>query len=223
MRAMILAAGRGERMKHLTNDLPKALLRVHNRYLIEYSIDALVKAGIEEIIINVCYQADLIKSALGNGTKYGVSIIYSDEVEALETGGGIFQALPLLGPNPFIVLSCDVLSAYDLKKLPKNPDKLAHLVLVKNPDFHPNGDFCLEENQIYLGNDQTFTFSNIGIYRPELFANYSPGKFRLGEVLKQAIIKNQISGEYFEGFWQNIGTPEQLENIMNLSVKDPLF
>jgi MurNAc alpha-1-phosphate uridylyltransferase len=212
MRAMILAAGRGERMQHLTANVPKALLRLHGRYLIEYSILSLRKAGIHDIVINVSYQAEQIKSIVGSGSQYDVSIVYSDEVEALETGGGIFQALPLLGNNPFIVLSCDVVSDYALQNLPKNPEKLAHLVLVDNPDFHPAGDFCLMGNKIYLGADQTYTFGNIGVYRPELFAGCQPGKFRLGELLKRAIQNAQVTGECHKGFWQNFGTPAQLEN-----------
>jgi MurNAc alpha-1-phosphate uridylyltransferase len=120
MRAMILAAGRGERMQQLTAHTPKALLRVHGCYLIEYSIRALAKIGVQEIVINVCYKAEMIKSALGTGAKYGVTIVYSDELEALETGGGIFQALPLLGSDPFIVISCDLITSYPLQNLPKN-------------------------------------------------------------------------------------------------------
>jgi MurNAc alpha-1-phosphate uridylyltransferase len=216
MRAMILAAGRGERMQHLTQDVPKALLRVRGRYLIEYALFSLKKIGIQEIVINVCYKADQIKAALGSGAQYGVTIIYSEEAEALETGGGIFQALPFLGQEPFIVLSCDVISDFRLQNLPEHPEKLAHLVLVDNPRFHPRGDFCLSGNHIYLGNDQTYTFSNIGLYRRELFAECKPGKFRLGDTLKQAILNAQVTGEYYKGFWENLGTPAQLENMAAL-------
>lgn len=216
MRAMILAAGRGERMQHLTANLPKALLRVRERYLIEYSILALVKIGIRDIVINVCYQAEQIKATLGTGAQYGVNIIYSEEAEALETGGGVFQALPLLGAEPFIVLSCDVICDYQLQNLPRNPDKLAHLVLVDNPEFHPKGDFCLAGKEIFLGAENTYTFSNVGIYRPELFAGCQPGKFRLGDLLIQAVRNGQVTGEYYKGFWENLGTPSQLENMVLL-------
>ncbi len=215
---MILAAGRGERMQHLTANTPKALLRVQGRYLIEYSIQALVRAGIKYIVINVCYQAEQIKAALGDGSKYGVTIVYSTESEALEAGGGIFQALPLLGSEPFIVLSCDVLSDFELKHLSLQPKKLAHLVMVDNPDFHPAGDFGLVGNDLFLDKEQTFTFSNIGVYRPELFAECQPGKFRLGNLLRQAILAGQVTGEYYAGFWRNLGTPVQLENIVELPV-----
>ncbi len=216
MRAMILAAGRGARMQQLTTDSPKALLRWHERYLIEYSILALKKVGICEIVINVSYKAGLIQSALGDGSRYGVDITYSVEPEALETGGGVFNALPVLGYDPFIVLSCDVVSDFDLQALSVQPGKLAHLVLVENPDFHPAGDFCLQGDKIYLGKEKTYTFGNIGIYRPELFVNCQPGKFRLGDLLKQAIQHEQVTGECYSGFWQNFGTPAQLQNSVAL-------
>lgn len=209
---MILAAGRGERMQHLTVDVPKALLRIQGNYLIEFSIRALAKIGVQHIVINVCYKADMIKAAIGSGAQYGVNIIYSFEEEALETGGGIFQALPLLGQDPFIVLSCDVIADYRLQNLPDQIKKLAHLVLVNNPEFHPQGDFCLHDDRVYLGEGQTYTFGNIGVYRPELFQDCRPGKFRLGDLLKKAIANDQVTGEYYNGFWQNFGTPAQLEN-----------
>jgi MurNAc alpha-1-phosphate uridylyltransferase len=210
MHAMILAAGRGERMAELTRNVPKSLLKVGDHYLIEYSIFSLIKIGVKKIVINVCYLGDQIKHALGNGERYGVEIIYSDESTALETGGGIFQALPLLGTDPFIVLSADIVSAYSLQKLPKEPEGLAHLVLVDNPIFHPHGDFCLDGNRIFTQEQNDYTFGNIGIYRHELFADCEAGYFRLGDLLKKHIPDNTITGEYFSGFWRNIGTPDQL-------------
>lgn len=215
-RGMILAAGRGERMRHLTAATPKALLRVGDRYLIDYSIYALKSIGIKEIVINVSYLSEQIKSALGDGSRYGVAILYSEENEPLETGGGIFKALPLLGDNPFIVLSADVVTDYALQKLPKIPEKLAHLVLVDNPEFHPEGDFGLEGNKLFLNAHKKFTFGNIGVYRPELFQHCQGGKFRLGDLLKQAILNEAVTGESYHGFWQNFGTPAQLENRVAL-------
>lgn len=211
-RGMILAAGRGARMEHLTQETPKALLRVGGRYLIEYSIHALKTVGIKEIIINVSYLGEQIKAALGDGSRYGIHIAYSEETEALETGGGIFKALPLLGAHPFIVLSADVVTDYPLKNLPKIPEKLAHLVLVDNPPYHPHGDFGLQQNQILMDAAHQFTFGNIGVYRPELFDHCQGGKFRLGDLLKQAIRDAAVTGESYHGFWQNFGTPAQLEN-----------
>ncbi|MDR3478237.1 MAG: nucleotidyltransferase family protein [Gammaproteobacteria bacterium] len=217
MRAMILAAGRGERMGELTRDVPKPLLRVGDRYLIEYSLESLAKVGVQDVVINVCYRGDQVKAALGNGERYGLNIQYSEEKEALETGGGVYQALPLLGNDPFIVLSCDVITAYDLQRLPKDPSFLAHLVLVNNPDFHPKGDFCLLGHRVYLGVESTLTFANIGVYRPELFAHCRPGRFRLGELLKHEIANQKITGEHYVGPWYNMGTPKDL-----LSFTDPM-
>ncbi len=215
MRGMILAAGRGSRMGSLTDETPKPLLRAGNRYLIEYAIAAMVRANIREIVINVSYHRERIKSALGNGDRYGVTIEYSEEVERLETGGGIFQALPLLGDAPFIVLSSDIISEYALENLPQEPQALAHLVLVDNPVFHPQGDFCLNENRIYCGGSPMFTFSNIGVYRPELFSDCKPGYFRLGALLMQAVARQQVTGEYYAGQWFNIGDVEQLNAVLD--------
>jgi MurNAc alpha-1-phosphate uridylyltransferase len=213
MRAMILAAGRGERMADLTTKTPKPLLRVRDRYLIEYSIIALAKAGIQDVVINIAYLGEHIKSALGDGSRYGVTLHYSEEQEALETGGGIFQALPLLGKEPFIVLSSDIISDYPLQNLMNYPTKLAHLVLVNNPDFHRSGDFCLQENRILNEGTQKLTFSNIGIYKPELFSHCKPGKFKLGDLLREAAANQQVTGEYYQGVWHNLGTPQQLTQL----------
>lgn len=215
MRGMILAAGRGVRMGALTENTPKPLLKVAGRYLIEYSILALTRIGVRDIVINICYHADQIKEALGDGSRYNANIHYSEEEEALETGGGIFQALPLLGDQPFIVLSSDVITDYPLEKLPQNPEQLAHLVLVDNPVFHPMGDFCLAGSQIYLAIQNQFTFGNIGIYRPELFADCHPGKFRLGDLLKEAVKNSQVTGEHYRGVWYNMGTPEDLAILVS--------
>lgn len=212
MRAMILAAGRGSRMGALTEKTPKPLLRINDRYLIDYSIRALSHVGIKDIVINISYHAEQIKAALGSGTEYGVNILYSEEEEALETGGGIYKALPLLGADPFIVLSADVITDYPLHPLLNKTCDLAHLVLVENPPYHPGGDFCLESNKITYGQGTTFTFGNIGLYKPELFSNCKPGKFRLGDLLKEAILQGRISGEFYSGKWHNVGTPQDLSS-----------
>ena len=210
MRGMILAAGRGARMGALTENLPKPLLRVNGRYLIEYSLRALVDIGVEDIVINICYHREQIKAALGNGRHYGANIHYSEEVTALETGGGILQALPYLGSEPFIVLSSDVVCDYSLTNLPRDPAGLAHLVMVENPVYHPRGDYCLMGERIFLGDVDRYTFGNIGIYRPELFQHLTPGHFRLGTVLSSEIQNNNITGELYQGFWHNLGNPDQL-------------
>lgn len=213
MRGMILAAGRGSRMGHLTDDTPKPLLRLHGKYLIEYAIESFLRCGIRELVINISYLRDQIKAALGDGEKYGVKIFYSEEETALETGGGIFQALPLLGDDPFIVLSADVISNFPLQNLPKNPVGLAHIVLVDNPPFHPVGDFSLHADHVSLEPPTLYTYSNIGIYRKELFAKCEPGKFPLGVLLKKAVHEQKITGEHFKGTWCNLGTADQLHRI----------
>ena len=220
MRAMILAAGRGERMGALTLDTPKPLLKVADKYLIEYSLFSLVKAGIKDIVINICYHGEKIKAALGNGERYGVNIIYSEEQVALETGGGIFQALPLLGSDPFLVLSCDVVTDYPLDLLPADPNGVAHLIVVDNPIYHPQGDFSLNDQRLHYGETQTYTFANIGIYRPELFATCEPGRFRLGDLLKKHIMNENVTGEYFQGLWHNVGTPQDLTKLNERSLSD---
>lgn len=207
---MILAAGRGERMGKLTADTPKPLLRAGGRYLIEYMIEQIKRAGITDIVINVAYRGEQIQQALGNGNQYGVHIEYSVEPERLETGGGIFQALPLLGSDPFLVVSSDVVTDFPLASLPQQPTGLAHLVLVKNPEFHPRGDFGLRDGLLDMNAKPAHTFANVGVYRPELFAACSPGYFPLNKILFPAIREGRVTGEFYQGSWFNIGTPEQL-------------
>lgn len=219
MRAMILAAGRGERMGELTMHTPKPLLRVGGHFLIEYAIANLKKAGIEDIVINVSYLADQIKSALGNGSAFGVNLFYSHEPERLETGGGIFKALPLLGDEPFIVVSADIVTLFPFHLLLLKPQKLAHLIMVPNPTFHPAGDFGIEQNQIVLSEDNRFTFGNIGIYHPDLFRACQHGYFPLVNVLRPAIASGFVTGELFKGLWHNIGTSEDLHQL-NLRARE---
>lgn len=211
MRAMILAAGRGKRMGKLTELLPKPLLHVGGHYLIEYNINQLKRAGIKEIIINVAYRSEQIKQALGDGRQYGINILYSEEKEPLETGGGILNALSLLGNKPFIVISSDIVSDYPIKNLFLTEDHLAHLIMIKNPLYHPDGDFGFKENKLDLHAKPAFTFGSMGIYHPDLFADCKPGYFRLADVLKPAILKGKVSGECYTGLWYNIGTKEDLE------------
>jgi len=220
MRAMILAAGRGLRMGDLTKEVPKPLLKVANRYLIEYSIEALSRAGIVEIVINVSYYASLIMDILGDGSRYGVTICYSEEKEALETGGGIVKALPLLGKDPFIVVSSDIISDYPLQQLPRLTHQLAHLVLVDNPSFHPEGDFCLKDGLVQQEGGKKLTFGNIAIYHPALFLGYVPEKFPLNIIFGAAIKKNQMTGEYYSGRWYNVGTSHDLALCEKALIKD---
>ncbi len=211
---MILAAGRGERMRPLTDHTPKPLLTVGGRHLIEYHIRALAAAGFRELVINHAHLGRQIEGALGNGRRFDVDIVYSPEPEnALETGGGIFNALPLLGAGPFPVVNGDIWTDFDFTRLRREPEGLAHLVLVDNPPHHPAGDFALRDGSLSRATGQRLTFSGIGIYRPELFADCRPGAFPLGPLLRAAMDNNAVTGEHFHGAWTDVGTPERLAQL----------
>ncbi len=216
MKAMILAAGRGERMRPLTDNTPKPLLRVGGAYLIEYHLRALAKAGFETVVINHAHLGEQIEQALGDGSRYGLSIIYSPEGSALETGGGIFRALPLLGDEPFLVVNGDVWTDYPFERLKIQPLQLAHLILVDNPPQHTKGDFALQEGRVTETEGERLTFSGIGIYRPELLAGCKPGAFPLAPILRRAMAAGQVSGERYQGRWFDIGTPERLAQLDEL-------
>ncbi|PPD31920.1 MAG: mannose-1-phosphate guanylyltransferase [Methylomonas sp.] len=213
MKAMILAAGRGERMRHLTEDTPKPLLKVAGKALIEYSLEALAKAGFTEIVINVAYLGHQIKTYCGNGSRWGVSIQYSDEGEtALETAGGIAKALPLLGQDPFLVVNADILFDYPLAELRHKHIDWAHLVMIDNPPHHPQGDFCLQtDGTLSEQGEPKFTFSGIGVYHADMFADVPVGQpLKLRPLLNAGMQQQRINGEYFNGLWRDIGTPERL-------------
>lgn len=220
---MILAAGRGERMKALTQTLPKPLLKVGDHYLIEYAIKQCQRAHIHEIVINAAYHADKLQAALGDGSRYGVQIEYSIEAERLETGGGIVKALPLLGDQPFVVLSGDIITPYSLSQLPRELSQLAHLVLVPNPDFHPEGDFGLQDGRISRLALPKYTFGNISVLHPDLFKGCDVSHFPLNHLLFPAIEKGEISGELYKGPWYNVGNPSQLASIQSLAAPDLLY
>jgi len=217
MRAMILAAGRGARMGVLTENTPKPLLRVRNQYLIEYAIASIKRAGITEIVINVSHFAEQIQEALGDGERYGIRIFYSVEAERLETGGGILKALPLLGDEPFVVMSSDIITDYPIENLITNYHKnsLAHLVMVSNPSYHTKGDYGLLGNQIVRSAHNTLTFANIGLFCADFFAGCVPGFFRLTEVLNPMIDAARVTGEYYEGTWHNVGSPLDLDLVIS--------
>ncbi len=211
MKAMILAAGRGERMRPLTDHKPKALLEVAGKPLIVYHIEKLARAGIREIVVNISVRGEQIRAALGDGRRYGVALHYSDEGETpLETGGGIFKALPLLGPAPFLVVNADVFTGYPLSTLLDKPRDIAHLVLVENRDHHPEGDFALENGRIALLRGTRLTYSGLGVYRKELFDECAAGAFPLAAVIRMAVAHGLVTGERFRGDWHDIGTPERL-------------
>ena len=213
---MVLAAGRGERMRPLTDATPKPLLPVGGKRLIEYHLERLAAAGFREVVINTAWLGDMIESALGDGRQYGLAITYSHErPEALETGGGIHRALPLLGSAPFLLVNGDVWTDIDFGGLRRLPPagSLAHLVLVRNPPQHPRGDFLLENGQVLEGEGTRYTYSGIGIFHPDLFAGCAPGKFPLLPLLRRAIAARQLTGELHGGRWYDIGTVERLKAL----------
>lgn len=211
MKAMILAAGRGERMRPLTDTTPKPLLRAGGRCLIEHHLDKLARAGIREVVINLGHLGAQIAACLGDGAAYGLSIRYSEEGESLlDTGGGIQRALPLLGAEPFLVVNGDIYSDIAFENLSCRPAGLAHLVLVPNPVHHPSGDFALVGDRVLAEGAPRLTFSGVGIYRPEFFAGCTAGAFPLAPLLRRAMAAGQVSGERYDGLWCDVGTPERL-------------
>ncbi|MBK5002734.1 nucleotidyltransferase family protein [Pseudomonas sp. S31] len=218
MKAMILAAGKGERMRPLTLHTPKPLLPVAGQPLIEYHLRALAAAGFTEVVINHAWLGQQIEDHLGDGSRFGLSIRYSPEGEPLETGGGIFRALPLLGEAPFLLINGDVWTDYDLARLRTPLQGLAHLVLVDNPGHHGRGDFRLQGSQVVDGDDApgTLTFSGLSVLHPALFEGCRPGAFKLAPLLRQAMAAGQVSGEHYQGRWVDVGTQERLAEAERL-------
>jgi MurNAc alpha-1-phosphate uridylyltransferase len=216
MKAMILAAGRGERMRPLTDHTPKPLLEAGGKPLIVHLIEHLCAAGFNDIVINHAHLGMQIEAALGDGTRWGVRIRYSAEGEALETAGGIAKALPLLGKEPFIAVNGDIYCEFDFSLLRERPlgDDLAHLVLVDNPPQHPRGDFDLRNDRVHNAGPRMLTFSGIGVYRPSLFDGIPSGvKAGLASLLRAECDRARISGQHHTGVWRDIGTPERLTQI----------
>ena len=213
---MILAAGKGERMRPLTLSLPKPLIEVNGQPLIEHHIRALAAAGITELVINHAWLGAQLEAALGDGSRLGVAIRFSPEGEPLETGGGIFRALPLLGSAPFVLVNGDIRTdfAFDTLALPSGC--LAHLVLVDNPLHHPSGDFGLVDGRITLDAPEKLTYSGIAVLHPQLFAGCTAGAFKLVDVLRPAIAAGQVSGQRLDGRWVDVGTLERLAEAERL-------
>mgnify|MGYP001813617818 FL=1 len=214
MRAMILAAGRGERLRPLTDSLPKPLVPVAGKPLIEYHLEALAQAGFREIVINQGHLGDLLKDRVGDGRRWGVNVHWSDEQpEALETGGGIFKALPLLGNGPFLVVNGDIWTTYSFSRLRAVKCDHAHLVMVPNPAHNPDGDFALRGAMLKADGAPKLTFSGIGVYHSRLFSDCAPGKFPLAPILLQAMEEQIVTGERFDGNWNDAGTTKRLAEI----------
>ena len=213
IKAMILAAGKGERMGELTHDCPKPLLSVRGQPLISYHLKKLAAMGVEDCVINVRYLGEKIQAALGDGSQFNIRIHYSVETEALETAGGIIQTLDYFENKPFILMSGDVLCDFPLEKLLKisnAENRLGHLVMVDNPSHHRDGDFALNADGLLSLEGSKLNYAGVGLYHPKLFEHYAPGYRKLGDVLKEAIATKQITGEYYVGQWLNVDTPERL-------------
>ena len=212
MRAMILAAGKGERMRPLTLTTPKPLIPVAGVPLIEYHLGALARAGFTEVVINHAWLGEKIEAHVGNGERFGLQITYSRETQPLETGGGIFQALKYLGDEPFVVVNGDIWTDYDFAALRRPLAGLAHLVLVPNPEHHSEGDFLLQDGQVQVPSTSvdTLTYSGIAVLHPQLFADSAAGAFKLAPLLRFAMRDGDVSGEPFDGHWIDVGTPERL-------------
>lgn len=231
MKAMILAAGRGERMRPLSDATPKPLLDVGGKPLIVWQLERLRSAGIIDVVINVSWLGEQIQARLGDGRAFNVRIHYSVEPEALETGGGVATALPLLGRDPFVTVSGDLWTDFDfgaVRRIASEMNErrtLAHLILVPNPDFHPEGDFAFDlgvddalDASAALADDgdvaRRYTFGNIGVYHPLLFEGVEPGtKCKLVTLFRRAMARRLVTGELYDGRWSNVGTPEQLAEL----------
>ena len=226
-RALVFAAGKGERMRPLTNETPKPLLRVGGKPLVEWHLEKLAAIGIREVVLNIAWLADRFEPALGNGSRWGLRIHYSHEgAEPLETGGGMLHALRLLGDAPFICVNGDTWSDYDFARLPTRPRAMAHLVMVDNPAQHPRGDFRIEADGTLRGDGEPkYTYSGIAVYDPRILTGWrdvigavagterTPPRFKLAPLLFDAMARGEIHGELHHGRWTDVGTPERLANL----------
>jgi len=219
MQAMILAAGKGERMRPLSLHTPKPLLQAGGKPLLQYHIESLVAASVDKIVINTGRMGEMIQAWFRDGDSFGVHIHYSHEGdEPLGTGGGIRKALPLLGDAPFILVNGDIWTEFDYRSLPARPGGLAHLIMVDNPEHNSGGDFALKDGLLSTTGPTLQTYSGIGVYDPQIFSGTDSRLFSLVPLLKQAMLNQQVSGQYFKGRWFDIGTPERLIQLDRLLV-----
>ena len=215
MKAMILAAGRMRSPRPITDRIPKPLVPVAGKPLIVYHLEALVRAGIRDVVVNLAYRGAQIREALDDGSRYGVRITYSEEgPEPIETGGGIFKALPLLGAQPFIVVNGDIWTDFDVATLPPLDDGAhARLVMVPNPPHVASGDFAVNGDYVIESDKDRFTYSGIGVFSPEFFHDCQPGRFPLRPLLNRAIAARKLKGQVYRGVWLDIGTPQRLAEL----------
>jgi MurNAc alpha-1-phosphate uridylyltransferase len=211
--AMILAAGRGERLRPITDLRPKALCTIDKMPLIEYHVIHLAKAGFERLVINHAHLGGQIRQHLGNGNRWNIEICYAPEPPGgLETGGGIVNALPLLGEQAFMTVNADIFTNFDFAAFNMPTHSLAHLVLVNKPSYSPRGDFGLTNAQQLDNHGQQYTFAGIAYYRPTLFKNNAPGRYSVTPLLRQLAADKQATGEIYSGVWFDIGSPERLKS-----------
>ncbi len=214
MIAMILAAGRGERLKPLTDTTPKALVEVRGQSLLEWHLEKMHDAGIRDVVINLGWLGEKIVERVGSGSGYGLSVVFSPEGDnVLETGGGIHNALPLLGDKPFLVMNADIYTDMPIPKIILEDQSMGHLVLVPTPDYRDHGDFDLDGGIVRNGDSPALTFSGVSVYRPEFFDACEPGRFSIVPMLRRAADARQIQGSLYEGQWADIGTTERLATL----------
>lgn len=214
MRAMILAAGRGERLRPLTDEIPKSLIEVRGESLLERHLENVRSAGIETVVINLGWLGDKIVERVGSGKRYGLEVLYSQEGDnILETGGGIHKALPMLGADPFLVVNADIYTDMPVPDMQLADDHLGHLVMVPTPDYREHGDFDIEAGLVRNGDKAAYTFSGVAIYRPEFFDGCEAGRFPLAPMLREAADHRALSGSFYQGIWADVGTPERLAQV----------
>jgi len=216
MIAMILAAGRGERLRPITDSVPKCLVEVRGQSLLERHLEHVSKAGIKDVVINLGWLGEQIVERVGSGSEYGLNILYSDEGDdVLETGGGIHKALPILGSEPFLVLNADIFTEMPVPEITLRDNALGHLVLVPTPDYRAVGDFDLKRGSIRNGDSPALTFSGAAMYRPEFFGGCEAGRFSIVPLMRAAADAGRLQGSLYEGGWADVGTPERLAAIDN--------
>lgn len=214
MRAMILAAGRGDRLRPLTDEIPKSLIEVRGESLLERHLENVRSAGIETVVINLGWLGDKIVERVGSGKRYGLEVLYSQEGDnILETGGGIHKALPMLGADPFLVVNADIYTDMPVPDMQLADDHLGHLVMVPTPDYREHGDFDIEAGLVRNGDKAAYTFSGVAIYRPEFFDGCEAGRFPLAPMLREAADRRALSGSLYRGIWADVGTPERLAQV----------
>lgn len=214
MIAMILAAGRGERLRPVTDSVPKSLVEINGQTLLERHLRLLATGGVETVVINLGWLGEQITEHVGSGEDFGLNVVYSQEGDnVLETGGGIHRALPMLGADPFLVINADIYTDMPLPQVQLGDDDMVHLVCVPVPEDKSSGDFAIEDGRIRNDGNPMFTFSGVSIYRPEFFADRTPGRFSVVPMLRSAVDADKVSGSIYAGLWRDVGTPERLAEL----------